>query len=94
VFRVVVFGLVRHVEYYHGQAPSPKLILLAGIFLPIPLGESQMTEPMIEQTEAEEFADELSDEALDREPCRDFFCTKTVQCRADIVVIGVPLADR
>jgi hypothetical protein len=32
------------------------------------LGESQMTEPMIEQTaaEVEEFTDELSDEALDR----------------------------
>jgi hypothetical protein len=26
-----------------------------------------MTEPMIEQTEAEDFTDELSDEALDRE---------------------------
>jgi hypothetical protein len=26
-----------------------------------------MTEPMIEETEAEDFTDELSDEALDRE---------------------------
>jgi hypothetical protein len=34
-----------------------------------PLGESQMTEPMIKETEVEteDFADELSDEALDRE---------------------------
>jgi hypothetical protein len=40
----------------------------AGKSLPL-LAESRMTEPMIEQTEAEieEFTDELSDGALDRE---------------------------
>jgi hypothetical protein len=69
-----------------------KRIVRAGTFLP--LGESEMSEPMIEEAETEEFTDELSDEALDRESCRDFFCTKTVQCRAGIVAIAVPVTDR
>ena len=48
------------------DAPSHAPILRAGVFLPS-LG-GQMTESMIEATEAktEEFTDELSDEALDR----------------------------
>jgi hypothetical protein len=33
-----------------------------------------MTEPMIEETEAEDFTDELSDQALDREGVTMCFC--------------------
>jgi len=33
-----------------------------------------MTEPMIERTEAEEFTEELSDEALDREQGGGKYC--------------------
>jgi len=39
-----------------------------------------MTEPMIEETEAEEFTDELSDEALDREGVVVF--SSQTKCRA------------
>jgi hypothetical protein len=41
-------------------------ILNAGLFLPA-LWERDMTEPVIDEVEVEEFTDELSDEALDRE---------------------------
>jgi hypothetical protein len=38
------------------------------------MGESEMTEPMIEEPETEDFTDELSDEALDREGARSLLC--------------------
>jgi hypothetical protein len=55
----------------------------AGKSLP-PLAESRMTEPMIEQTEAEieEFTDELSDGALDRQET-ELLCAVT-SCRAPV----------
>jgi hypothetical protein len=53
-----------------------------------------MTEPMIEETEAEieEFTDELSDEALDRE--QGGIRSGTVVCCVPRAVVAVPVTNR